>query len=86
MDPDVYTFLAVCGGIVFTVGALVTIGVAARVRLLRAERGGPRIDEDRLRHLEQSVDAIAIEIERISENQRFTTKLLSDRDKDSSLH
>ena len=79
MDPDVYTFLAVCAGIVLSVGALVGIGVAARVRLLRAERGGTRIDEDRLRHLEQSVDAIAIEIERISEGQRFTTKLLAER-------
>ena len=29
--------------------------------------------------LQQSVDAIAIEVERISENQRFVTKLLNDR-------
>jgi hypothetical protein len=87
MDPDVLTFLAICAGIVGSVGALVAIGVTARVRLLRAERGAksPPIDEDRLRHLEQAVDAIAIEIERISEGQRFTTKLLADRDKDSSL-
>jgi hypothetical protein len=40
----------------------------------------------RLERLEQAVDTIAIEIERISENQRFTTKLLSERDRDSSLH
>jgi len=46
----------------------------------------PAIDDNRLRHLEQAVDAIAIEIERISEGQRFTTKLLAERDKDSSLH
>ena len=32
---------------------------------------------------EQAVDAIAIEIERISEGQRFTTKLLADRGKES---
>src|SRR5207237_1148906 len=32
----------------------------------------------RLERLESSVDAIAIEIERISEGQRFVTKLLSD--------
>ena len=59
----------------------VAIGVSARVRLLRAERGSnaPRIDENRLQHLEQAVDAIAIEIERISESQRFTTKLLAER-------
>jgi hypothetical protein len=32
----------------------------------------------RFDHLEQSVDAIAIEVERISENQRYLTKLLSE--------
>lgn len=41
----------------------------------------PRDDasDERLRRLEVSVDAIAIEIERISEAQRFTTKLLTER-------
>ena len=33
----------------------------------------------RLERMEQAIDSIAIEIERISEGQRFTTKLLSDR-------
>ena len=33
----------------------------------------------RLERMEQSIDAIAVEIERISEGQRFTTKLLSER-------
>jgi hypothetical protein len=33
----------------------------------------------RLERIEQAVDAVAIEVERISEGQRFTTKLLSDR-------
>ena len=33
----------------------------------------------RLERIEHAVDAIAIEIERISEGQRFTTKLLSER-------
>jgi glucosamine 6-phosphate synthetase-like amidotransferase/phosphosugar isomerase protein len=35
--------------------------------------------ESRLAKIEQAVDAIAVEAERISEGQRFTTKLLSDR-------
>jgi hypothetical protein len=34
--------------------------------------------EARLERMEHAVDAIAIEIERISEGQRFTTKLLSE--------
>ena len=32
----------------------------------------------RLERMEQSIDAIAVEIERISEGQRFTTKLLAE--------
>jgi hypothetical protein len=35
--------------------------------------------EERLSRIEQAVDAIAVEVERVSEGQRFTTKLLSDR-------
>jgi hypothetical protein len=34
---------------------------------------------ERMERMEQAVDAIAIQIERIAEGQRFTTKLLSDR-------
>jgi len=34
---------------------------------------------DRLARLESAVDAIAVETERISEGQRFTTKLLGER-------
>ncbi|MEP6620216.1 MAG: hypothetical protein ABJE47_12915 [bacterium] len=35
---------------------------------------------DQLQRMEQAIDAMAIEIERISEGQRFTTKLLSGRE------
>jgi hypothetical protein len=35
---------------------------------------------ERLERMEQSIDAIAVEVERISEGQRFTTKLLSERE------
>jgi hypothetical protein len=33
---------------------------------------------DGLARMEQSIDAIAIEVERLSEGQRFTTRLLSE--------
>ena len=81
MDPDAITFAVVCTTIVGTIGCLVAIGLGARIVLMRAKRRLERapIDENRLRHLEQAVDAIAIEIERISEGQRFTTKLLSQK-------
>jgi hypothetical protein len=33
----------------------------------------------RLQRMEQAIDSIAVEVERISEGQRFTTKLLAER-------
>ena len=47
-----------------------------------AEWRGARADlppDDRLDHLQQSVDAVAIEVERIGEAQRFSTKLQAER-------
>ena len=35
--------------------------------------------ETRLTELQHAVDSVAVEVERISEGQRFTTKLLSER-------
>jgi hypothetical protein len=32
-----------------------------------------------LSEIQQSIDAVAVEVERISEGQRFTTKLLAER-------
>jgi len=37
--------------------------------------------QSRLERMEQALDSIAIEVERISEGQRFTTKLLAERSK-----
>lgn len=37
--------------------------------------------QQRLEQLQQAVDTIAIEVERISEGQRFVTKILSERDR-----
>ena len=37
------------------------------------------VSDERFSRLEQAVEAIAVEVERISEGQRFTTKLLAER-------
>jgi len=82
MDPDVITFAVVCATIVASVGCFVAIGVGARLLLTRAQRGAdprPKLEDDRLQRLEEAIDAIAIEVERISEAQRFQTKLLAQR-------
>jgi hypothetical protein len=57
----------------------------ARLIWRRATRGGrteavvDHATQQKLDHLQQAVDTIAIEVERISEGQRFVTKLMSDR-------
>jgi multidrug efflux pump subunit AcrA (membrane-fusion protein) len=69
----------------FVVCAVIAIGFPiARAIARRMDRRGavaPGADSDaraRLERIEQAVDAIAIEVERISEGQRFTTKLLGE--------
>ena len=42
-------------------------------------------NDPRLERMEQAIEAIAVEIERISEAQRFTTKLLAERNVQSAL-
>lgn len=38
--------------------------------------------DHRLERIEQAIDAMAVEVERVAESQRFMTKLLSDRAKE----
>jgi hypothetical protein len=70
-----------CTLFVTTVGFAIA-WVRARERALRAElmAGEPRatasVAPDKL---ERAVDAIALEVERISEGQRFVTRLLAER-------
>lgn len=52
--------------------------IARRMDARHQPAFNPETDQ-RLARIEQAVDAIAVEIERISEGQRFTTRLLSDR-------
>lgn len=82
MDGDVLVFAQVMSVIVPSVAAFVAIFLGARY----VWRLGPRqpreiaaFDETRIERIENAVDAIAIEVERISEAQRFTVALLSER-------
>jgi hypothetical protein len=55
--------------------------VSAWAKKLENESKRPAIPADvaaRLERMEQSIDTIAVEVERISEGQRFTTKLLAE--------
>jgi hypothetical protein len=65
--------------------AIVIIGLPlARAFARRMDRRGGTAQvsnevSSQLAHLNQAVDAIALEVERISEGQRFTTRLLSEQ-------
>jgi hypothetical protein len=66
--------------IILSLASLGGLGVMLHAYLQRAKNRamGQRVasgDDDRMRRLEQAVDSIAIEVERISESQRFLTKL-----------
>jgi hypothetical protein len=52
---------------------------ARRMELRDARPQVPSEVSARLERMEQAIDSIAVEVERISEGQRFTTKLLSER-------
>jgi hypothetical protein len=83
MAPEVANFAVVAVIIVGLVASLSTITVWLVRGLSRKmpERGQPNVlqMEQRFDQLQQSVDAIAVEVERIAEAQRFSAKLLSER-------
>lgn len=76
----------------FAMIAIIVVGrPLMRAIARRIDRGTPvaapipRALTDQLQQISQSVDAIAIEVERISEGQRFTTKMLADRQSDVTM-
>ena len=68
----------------FVTAIVIAIGVPlarAYSRRMDSDSRNPLIPSEvtsRLERIEQAVDAVALEVERISEGQRFTTKLLSE--------
>jgi len=74
----------VAAGVFSTLGGVVVLLLFGRWIWKRSRRGVPsqrRLpaeDSDRLKRLENGIEAMAIEIERISEGQRFVTRLMSE--------
>ena len=68
----------------FATAIILAIGfplARAYSRKMDSDSKNPRVPAEvtnRLERIEQSLEAVAIEVERISEGQRFTTKLLSE--------
>ena len=78
---ETLVFAQVMTVIVMSTAAFVAIALGARILWRRGSVVKPRrdaqYDEERQQRLETAVDAIAIEVERISEAQRFMVGLLS---------
>jgi|APMI01.1.fsa_nt_gi hypothetical protein len=76
-------------GIVCGMVAITTIfGPIMKALGRRLEQRGAPAPADlsrRLGAIEQAVEAVAVEVERISEGQRFTTKLLADRENEGVM-
>lgn len=81
--PKEVAMIALAG--IIMVGFVVTsiVGLVGKVFLRRRENpldvGAVTQLDERLSRMEQAIDAMAVEMERVSEGQRFTTRLLSER-------
>lgn len=85
--PDIPPGVATITIAFFIMLAFIAVGLPlARAWARRMDRNSaaaplpfPSDVSDRLERIEHAVESVAIEVERISEGQRFTTKLLTDR-------
>ena len=85
MGPQIADRAVIVSIAFFVMCAVIAIGVplvrAFARRMDKRNAASPGADADtraRLERIEQAVDSIAVEVERISEGQRFTTKVMSE--------
>jgi hypothetical protein len=91
MDPNLPELVAEFAAV--GIGSLaglcaIGVGIHAYIRHMRRKDShlpAARYDDDRLARMEQAVDAIAIEVERIAESQRFLTRLQTEQASDRVL-
>ena len=86
MQPQVLVmFGAFATAIIFAIGIPLAKAYSRRID---AEARNPRIPSEvvnRLERIERAIDAMAVEVERISEGQRFLTTLQTERTDDRAL-
>ena len=80
-DNDLAIFLLWASGtLLATTLVFSTLWLRARERSLRSTLGPkPAHEGAEIRHIVHAVDAIAVEVERISEAQRFTAQVLAEK-------
>lgn len=85
MNPNIFEDILVFAGLVTAMGC--ATGIIITMLKYRRHKELPqgdlqrRLDDvsERLNRIETAVDSTALEVERISEGQRFTTRLLAER-------
>jgi hypothetical protein len=81
MNPDEILPFAFAFAALFVGARILLPIVRAFAKRVEHRSEPPRLPAEvtsRLERMEQAIDSIAVEVERISEAQRFATKLLSD--------
>ena len=87
---EVLTVIFIFAGTMATLGCftgIVTTWIKYRAKRVVSADLTARLGEisDRMAKLDNAVDAMAVEVERISEGQRFVTKLLAERGTPAAL-
>ena len=77
---DAMVFISIIVGMGCLTGILTTY-IRRRGRQVASSELAARLDEiaDRLGRIDGAIDTVAVEVERISEAQRFTAKVLAER-------
>ena len=79
MGPEILVpFGAFATACILGIGVPLARAYARRLDSQAKNPGVPVEVTSRLERMEQAIEAVAIEVERISEGQRFTTRLLSE--------
>jgi hypothetical protein len=79
MNEDVIIAFMVPLTILGCVIGLPLVRALARRWERQASLRPPPASDERLERIEQAIEAMAVEVERISEGQRFVTRILSER-------
>jgi hypothetical protein len=79
VNPILIPIIFVSSIPIIAIGLPIARAFAARIGRMPTAPAVPLEVAARLERMEQAIDSIAVEVERISEGQRFTTKLLAER-------
>ena len=85
VQPGEVAVVAIIFGTMSAIGFPLARAFARRIEGGRASPALPSDVSERLERIERSVEAVALEVERISEGQRFVTRLMSERTDERKL-